>query len=46
MFWNKRPTGTVPGHTARVPPVRFELATNCIQFYAVANLDKTEKLLR
>ena len=24
-----------------VPPVGFELATNGIQFYAVANLDKT-----
>ena len=28
-------------HTTRAPPVGFELATNCIQFYAIANLDKT-----
>ena len=31
----------VPGHTTRVPQVGFELATKCIQFYAIANLDKT-----
>ena len=31
----------VQGHTTRVPPVGFELATNGIQFYAIANLDKT-----
>ena len=31
----------VPGHTTRAPPVGFELATNGIQFYAIANLDKT-----
>ena len=30
----------IPGHTTRAP-VGFELATNCIQFYAIANLDKT-----
>ena len=31
----------VPGHITRAPQVGFELATNCIQFYAIANLDKT-----
>ena len=31
----------VPGHTTRAPPVGFELATNGIQFYAIANRDKT-----
>ena len=31
----------VPGHTTRAPQVGFELATNCIQLYAIANLDKT-----
>ena len=31
----------VPGHTTRAPPVGFELATNGVQFYAIANLDKT-----
>ena len=31
----------VPGHTTRAPPVGFKLATNCIQLYAIANLDKT-----
>ena len=31
----------VPGHTTRAPPVGFELATNGIQFNAIANLDKT-----
>ena len=31
----------VPGHTTRAPPVGFELATNGIQLYAIANLDKT-----
>ena len=31
----------VPGHTTREPQVGFELATNGIQFYAIANLDKT-----
>ena len=36
MFWNN-----VPGHTTRAPQVGFELATNGIQFYAIANLDKT-----
>ena len=29
----------VPGHTTRAPPVGFELATNGIQLYALANLD-------
>ena len=37
----------VPGHTTRVPTVGFELAsrvaTNGIQFYAIANLDKTNQ---
>ena len=33
----------VPGHSTRAPQVGFELVTNCIQFYAIANLnlDKT-----
>ena len=31
----------IPGHTTRAPPVGFELATNGIQFFAIANLDKT-----
>ena len=31
----------VPGRTTRAPPVGFELATNGIQFYAIANLNKT-----
>ena len=31
----------VPGHTTRAPSVGFELATNGIQLYAIANLDKT-----
>ena len=31
----------IPGHTTRAPPVGFELATNGIQFYAIANLDNT-----
>ena len=30
-----------PGHTTRVPQVGVELATNGIQLYAIANLDKT-----
>ena len=30
----------IPSHTTREPPVGFELATNCIQFYVIANLDK------
>ena len=31
----------IPGHTTRAPPVGFEPGTNGIQFYAIANLDKT-----
>ena len=31
----------IPGHTTRAPPVGFKLETNCFQFYAIANLDKT-----
>ena len=31
----------VPGHTTRAPSVGFELTTNGIQFYAIANLYKT-----
>ena len=34
-------SGQIPGHTTRAPPVGFELETNCFQFYAIANLDKT-----
>ena len=30
----------VPDHTTRKPQVGFELATNSIQFYAIANVDK------
>ena len=33
--------GQIPGHTTREPQVGFELETNCFQFYAIANLDKT-----
>ena len=29
-----------PSHTTRAPPVGFELATNGIQFYVIANLDR------
>ena len=36
LLWNN-----VSGHTTREQPVRFKLATNSIQFYAVANWDKT-----
>ena len=32
---------SIPGHTTRAPPVGFELATSGIQFYVIANLDKT-----
>ena len=35
-FWTN-----VPGHTTREPQVGFELATNSIQLYAIAKLDKT-----
>ena len=31
----------IPGHTTRAPPVGFELATNGIQLYVIANLEKT-----
>ena len=31
----------IPGHTTRAPPVGFERATNGIQLYAIANMDKT-----
>ena len=31
----------IPSHTTREPPVGFKLATNSVQFYAIANLDKT-----
>ena len=37
--------GRIPGNTTRVPPVGFELETNCFQFYAIANLDKTSHIL-
>ena len=42
LFWNN-----VPGHTTRAPSVGLELrlATNSIQFYAVANLDKTSHII-
>ena len=36
-------SGRIPGHTTRAPPVGFELETNCFQFYAIANLDKTSR---
>ena len=29
--------------TSRVPPVGFEQTTNGVQFYAIANLDKTSR---
>ena len=35
----------VPGHTTRVPQVGFELASNGIQSYAIANLGKPSPLL-
>ena len=31
----------IAGHITKAPQVGFKLATNCIQFYAVANFDKT-----
>ena len=31
----------IQGHTTRAAQVGFELGTNCFQFYAIANLDKT-----
>ena len=34
----------IPGHTTRAPPVGFELATDGIQFYAIANLDRTSDM--
>ena len=34
-------SGRIPGHTTRAPPVGFELETNGVQLYAIANLDKT-----
>ena len=36
LFWIR-----IPGHTTRALPVEFELATDGIQFYVIANLDKT-----
>ena len=33
--------GRIQGHTTRAPPLGFELATDGIQFCAIANLDKT-----
>ena len=33
----------VPGHTTRAPPVGFELATNGIQFYAIANCTRVHE---
>ena len=33
--------GTNPRHTTREPQLVFKLETNCFQFYAIANLDKT-----
>ena len=35
-----------PQGRQRTAQVGFELATNCIQFYAIANLDKTYLILR
>ena len=31
---------SIPGHTTRVPPIGFVLATDDIRFYVIANLDK------
>ena len=39
------PRNNIPGHTTRAPPVGFELATKSIQFYAIAELDKTSLYL-
>ena len=33
----------IPGHTTRATPVECELETNCFQFYAIANLDKSPR---
>ena len=35
-------SGRIPGHTARAPPIEFQLETHGFQFYAIANLDKPE----
>ena len=35
----------VLGHITRAPPVGFEVATNGIQLYDIANLDKTSLYL-
>ena len=35
----------VPGHTTRSPPGGFELATNGIQLYDIANLDKISLII-
>ena len=37
-------SGRIPGHTTREPQVGFKLETNCFQFYAITNLDKTSNI--
>ena len=34
---------SIPGHTTRELPEGFELATDSIQFYVIANFDKTSR---
>ena len=35
--------GRIPGHTTKEPQVGFKLETNSLQFYVIANLDKTDE---
>ena len=39
--WAREESQVPPQGRLRTPPVGFELETNCFQFYAIANLDKT-----
>ena len=41
LFGSSIPPAGRPGHATRAPSVGFELATNGIQFYVIANLEKT-----
>ena len=36
LFWSR-----IPSHTTRESQIGFKLATDCIQFYVYANVDKT-----
>ena len=42
-LWPRLFGNSIPGHTTRAPQVGLELATNVIQFYVIANLDKTSQ---